>query len=123
MIRGAVPYSSSAIVASTRLPQDDRFRVRCRPAFGISGFADRCAGFRRSFGFDISITDNCARFVLLPRRRARVVSSWLVVGFPRSLGDAASASACQLALQIPDRLDYRWLPAAPASRKERGRCP
>lgn len=43
-------------------------------AFGMSCFADGCAGFRRSRGFDISTTSRCDRsIVLLAARTSRVV--------------------------------------------------
>jgi hypothetical protein len=43
-------------------------------AFGISCFADGCAGFRRSRGFDISTTSRCGRSIaLLAARTSRVV--------------------------------------------------
>jgi hypothetical protein len=44
------------------------------PAFGVSCFADGCAGFRRSRGFDISTTGRCDRSIaLLAARTDRVV--------------------------------------------------
>jgi hypothetical protein len=44
------------------------------PVFGMSCFADGCAGFRRSCGFDISTTSNCDRSIaLLAARTSRVV--------------------------------------------------
>jgi hypothetical protein len=43
-------------------------------AFGMSCFADGCAGFRRSRGFDISTTSDCDRSIaLLAARTSRVV--------------------------------------------------
>jgi hypothetical protein len=43
-------------------------------AFGMSRFADGCAGFRRSRGFDISTTGRCGRSIaLLAARTSRVV--------------------------------------------------
>jgi hypothetical protein len=43
-------------------------------AFGVSCFADGCAGFRRSRGFDISTTSDCDRSIaLLAARTSRVV--------------------------------------------------
>ncbi len=43
-------------------------------AFGMSCFADGCAGFRRSRGFDISTTSDCGRSIaLLAARTSRVV--------------------------------------------------
>jgi hypothetical protein len=43
-------------------------------AFGMSCFADGCAGFRRSRGFDISTTSDCDRSIaLLAARMSRVV--------------------------------------------------
>ncbi len=42
--------------------------------FGMSCFADGCAGFRRSRGFDISTTGDCDRSIaLLAARTSRVV--------------------------------------------------
>jgi hypothetical protein len=44
------------------------------PVFGMSCFADGCAGFRRSCGFDISTTSNWDRLTaLLAARTSRVV--------------------------------------------------
>ena len=43
-------------------------------AFGMSCFADGCAGFRRSCGLDISATSDCDRSIaLLAARTSRVV--------------------------------------------------
>jgi hypothetical protein len=48
-----------------------RFAV---PVFGMPCFADGCAGFRRSRGFDISTTSDCDRSIaLLAARTSRVV--------------------------------------------------
>jgi hypothetical protein len=43
------------------------------PAYGMSCFADGCAGFRRCRGFDISTTSNCGRSIALLAVRTGLV--------------------------------------------------
>lgn len=65
----------SGVRSEDELRDELRYQLRDQVlAFGMSCFADGCAGFRRSRGFDISTTSDCDRSIaLLAARTSRVV--------------------------------------------------